>query len=97
MSEFADTWVNDCTAWRGFRCSESSCSTTLRFEVFMKVTMKNALYWDVMPVALVITGISEDRIASIIRVKRTGQLGTTLAVTGNRSRLRRFVFLTHKN
>jgi hypothetical protein len=35
-------------------------------------------------VALVITDVSEERIASIIRVTRIGELGTTLAVTCNR-------------
>jgi hypothetical protein len=33
--------------------------------------------------------ISEELIASIIRVTRIGELGTTLAVTNNRSSLRR--------
>jgi hypothetical protein len=33
-------------------------------------------------VALVITGVSDERIASIIRVMRMGELGITLAVTG---------------
>jgi hypothetical protein len=40
-------------------------------------------------VALVRTGVSEKRIASIITVTRIGELGTTLAVTSNRSTLRR--------
>jgi hypothetical protein len=40
-------------------------------------------------VALVETDISEERIASIIRMKRIGDLGITLAVTINRSTLRR--------
>jgi hypothetical protein len=35
-------------------------------------------------VALVRTDISEERIASIIKVTRIGELGTTLAVTSNR-------------
>jgi hypothetical protein len=34
-------------------------------------------------VARVRTDISEERIVSIIRVKRFGELGTTLAVTSN--------------
>jgi hypothetical protein len=38
-------------------------------------------------VALVRTEVSEEYIASIIRVTRTGQQGTTLAVTSNRSTL----------
>jgi demethoxyubiquinone hydroxylase (CLK1/Coq7/Cat5 family) len=38
-------------------------------------------------VVLVRTDVSKERIASIIRVKRIGELGTTLAVTGNQSTL----------
>jgi hypothetical protein len=38
-------------------------------------------------VALVRTGV-EERIASIIKMRRIGELGTTLAVTSNRSTLR---------
>jgi hypothetical protein len=46
-------------------------------------------------VALVRTDVSEEFSASIIRVIRIGELGTTLALTSNRSTLRRnhFVFL----
>jgi hypothetical protein len=36
-------------------------------------------------VALVRTDISEERIISIIRMTRTGELGITLTVTSNRS------------
>jgi hypothetical protein len=38
-------------------------------------------------VVLVRTGVSEERIASIIRVTRIGEIGTVLAVTSNRSTL----------
>jgi hypothetical protein len=38
-------------------------------------------------VALARTDVSEGRIASIIRVTRIGELGTTLAVTSNRGTL----------
>jgi hypothetical protein len=38
-------------------------------------------------VALVRTDVSEDRIVSIIRVKRIGELGTTLAVASIRTTL----------
>jgi hypothetical protein len=41
------------------------------------------------PVALVLTDISEKRIASIIRLTRIGELRMALAVTTKRSRLRR--------
>jgi hypothetical protein len=41
----------------------------------MVVTM-NAAFWDVMPLALIRTDISEERIASIIRATRIGKLGT---------------------
>jgi hypothetical protein len=37
------------------------------------------------PVALVRTDVSEERIASIIRMTIIDELGTTLAVTSNRS------------
>jgi hypothetical protein len=40
-------------------------------------------------VALVRTDVSEELSASIIRVTRSGELGTTLAITGNRRTLRR--------
>jgi hypothetical protein len=40
-------------------------------------------------VALVRTDVSEERSASIVRVIRIGELGTTLAVTSNRCTLRR--------
>jgi hypothetical protein len=40
-------------------------------------------------VALVKTDVLEERIASIFRVTRIGELGTTLVVTSNRRRLRR--------
>jgi hypothetical protein len=36
------------------------------------------------PVALIRTDVSEELSASIIRVRRIGELGTTLAVTSNR-------------
>jgi hypothetical protein len=45
--------------------------------------LNNAVFWDVTPVALVRTDISEEPSASIIRVKIISELGTTLAVTGN--------------
>jgi hypothetical protein len=47
--------------------------------------MKNAVFWDVTSCA----DVSEERSASIIRVTRMGELGTTLAVTSNRRTLRR--------
>jgi hypothetical protein len=40
-------------------------------------------------VALVITDVSEERSALIIRATEIGELGTTLAVTSNRRTLRR--------
>jgi hypothetical protein len=40
-------------------------------------------------VALVRTDVSEELGASIIRVTRIGELGTTLAVTSNRCKLQR--------
>jgi hypothetical protein len=51
--------------------------------------MKNGVFWDVRPVALVRTDVSEELSASFIRVTRIGGLGTTLAATSNRRTLRR--------
>jgi archaellum biogenesis ATPase FlaH len=44
-------------------------------------------------VALVTTHVSEERIASIIRVERISELGKTLTLTCNRSTLRRNIVL----
>jgi hypothetical protein len=46
--------------------------------------MKNGVFWDVTPCGLVRTDVSEELSASIIRMTRIGELGTTLAVTSNR-------------
>jgi hypothetical protein len=49
----------------------------------MVVTMKNGVFWDDTRIALVRSDISEDCITSIIRVKRIGELGTTLTIASN--------------
>jgi hypothetical protein len=46
-------------------------------------------------VAFVITYVSQERMASFIRVTRIGELGTTLAVTSNRRTLRRYISWSH--
>jgi hypothetical protein len=38
------------------------------FEVFTEVTMKIAVFWDVIPYSRMITGVSVERAASIIRI-----------------------------
>jgi hypothetical protein len=45
--------------------------------------MKDVVFWDVTPVTLVRTDVSEERIASIIRVTRIRGLETRLAVTSS--------------
>jgi hypothetical protein len=50
--------------------------------------MKNCVFWDVSRVALVRTDVSEELSASFIGVTGIGELGTTLAVTGNRHTMR---------
>jgi hypothetical protein len=41
----------------------------VRFEVITAVTMKKAVFWDVGRVDIVLTDVSEKRIASIFRVE----------------------------
>jgi hypothetical protein len=50
--------------------------------------MKNAVFWDEGSVALVRTDVSEERIASTIRVTRIGDLGATLNVSSNERTMR---------
>jgi hypothetical protein len=47
----------------------------------MSVTVKNAIFWDVSRVAFVKTDVSVESIASIVRVTRIGELGTTLPLS----------------
>jgi hypothetical protein len=61
----------------------------VRFEVSTAVTMRMASSGMLRRVALVITDVSEEPVASITRVTRIGELGTTLPLTSNRSTLRR--------
>jgi hypothetical protein len=58
--------------------------------LFLKINVKNGVFWDVRRVALVRTDVSEELSASFIRVTRIGELETTLPVTSNR---RKLVFL----
>jgi hypothetical protein len=60
----------------------------------MAVIMKNAVVWILRRVPLVRTDVSDERRVSIIRATRIGEIGTTLAVTSNRLKLRR---KTHMN
>jgi hypothetical protein len=46
----------------------------VRLEAFTPVTMKNAVLLDVTSMVLVRTDVSEERIASIIRATRIGEL-----------------------
>jgi hypothetical protein len=67
---------------------KSDSTTQVKFEVFSAVTTKNAAFWDVTPCGSCKNRRFEKRIASIIKVTRIGEL-STLAVTRNRSKLRR--------
>jgi hypothetical protein len=53
----------------------------VRFEVFTVVTMKKAVFLDVVPVDIVLTNISEERIASIFRTeeKKFRERGTSVS------------------
>jgi hypothetical protein len=52
-------------------------------------SLKIVVFWDVTPCGSWKIDVSEERIASIIRVERIGELGITLVVSSNRSALRR--------
>jgi hypothetical protein len=54
-----------------------------KIEVFTAVTIKNAVFGMLRRVAFVRTDVSEKLGASVIRVTRIDELGTTLAVTTN--------------
>jgi hypothetical protein len=61
----------------------------VRPEVSISETMKYAVFWDVTPVTIATTNVSEEPIAFMIKVKRNSDLGTILAVTRHYSNLRR--------
>jgi hypothetical protein len=64
----------------------------VRFEVFTAATMKNPIFWEVMPCGSCKNWRFRGRIAYIIRVTRIGLLGTMLVVTSKRSKLRKILF-----
>jgi hypothetical protein len=45
------------------------------------MTVKNAVFWNVESCGLVITDVSEERVASIFMVERITELETALAVS----------------
>jgi hypothetical protein len=47
----------------------------------MAVTMKNAVFWDVIPCGSSKNRRFEERMGSIIGMERIGEIGTTLSVT----------------
>jgi hypothetical protein len=49
--------------------------------------MKNGVFWDVTPCGSCKNDVSAELSASFMRVTRTGELGTTLAVASNRRTL----------
>jgi hypothetical protein len=53
--------------------------------------MRNALSWGVKPCGFVRSDVSEERVASISRVTRIGEIGATLAATIHRNMA--FVYL----
>jgi hypothetical protein len=63
------------------KSSVSGLENWVRFEIFTAVIMKNGVSGMLHRVALVRTDVSEELSASIIKVTRIGELGTTIAVT----------------
>jgi hypothetical protein len=55
----------------------------VRIAVFTAVTTKNADFWDATTCCSLRTDVSEEIIASIFRVTRIDELGTTLGETSN--------------
>jgi hypothetical protein len=55
--------------------------------------IKDTVFWNATPCVSCKNRFSEKRIASIIRVERTGELGTILAVTSDRSKMGRSAIL----
>jgi hypothetical protein len=88
--DITDQIVNRFSAFIGYGkkwvYTENS-APTVRFEVFMSVTMKNVVFLDVTPCGSCKNRVSEECKASIIRVTITSELGTTLAVTSNQCML----------
>jgi hypothetical protein len=89
-SLFSIEWscVKMATSGTGF-CQLCTFSHLHLIQMFHMLSMKNAIFWDVMPCSSVSTDVSQEHSVSIIRLTRIGELGTTLAVTSNRSMLRR--------
>jgi hypothetical protein len=57
------------------------------------IPLRMSFFWDVTRVALVRTDVSEEHVASIIRVTRIGELGAMLAIISNGSTLQRNTML----
>jgi hypothetical protein len=55
----------------------------VRFEVFLVVTMENAVFWDMALCGFCRIDVLEECIASIFRMERISELGRVLAVTSN--------------
>jgi hypothetical protein len=58
----------------------------VRFEVLTAVTIKNTVFWDVTTCGSCKNRVSEEFIASIIRMTRIDKLGATLAVLPTEAR-----------
>jgi hypothetical protein len=61
-----------------------------------KSILKNAVFWDVTPRQLLRTDVSEESIASNIRLTRIGKPGTTLVLLRTLRRLLLTLFLLHR-
>jgi hypothetical protein len=72
------------------RRRHSSSSDNVRFEVFTAVTVKNGVFRDVTPCGFVRTDVLKELSASIIKVTRIGELGTTLAITSNQHTAKKY-------
>jgi hypothetical protein len=86
FSKFQASHQNNRHIIRDFLPNSTNRRISVRLEVFTAATIKNGVFCDVSRVALAKTEVSEELSASIIRVTRLYELGTS-AVTNNLSSL----------
>jgi hypothetical protein len=86
MSTFLSIIQRIFTCWK-LRKNEVNVSNICKIQF-----LKNYVIWDVTTCDLLRTDVLEERVASMVRVKRIGEVETKLAVTSNWSTLRMYLW-----